>query len=122
MSPNTGNPTATTGATAESGAHRLTRELATCAADEKRAIFEPAWLSALANAVDNCRGYNGRLAERADYQVEFWQDSGHDPEAIREAFYAQTHDWIATLFPDDYPFPDVAFFADYRNNLTELVA
>jgi hypothetical protein len=79
-------------------------------------------IGALASAIDNCYGYNGRLAERADWEAEFWLHSSHDPDAIKALFYEQTRNLIATLFSDDYPFPDVAFFADHRNDLTELVS
>jgi hypothetical protein len=79
-------------------------------------------IAALASAISSCYGYNGRLAERADWEAEFWLHSGHDPDAIKARFYEDTRNLISTLFPDDYPFPDVAFFADYRNDLTELVS
>jgi hypothetical protein len=91
-------------------------------AQAERATPDLSAVAALASAIDNCYGYDGRLAERADYEAEFWLHSGHDPDAIKALFYEETRDLIATLFPDDYPCPDVAFFADCRNDPTELVS
>jgi hypothetical protein len=100
----------------------MTQEQAALAVERERAIFDPAPIAELADAVDNCRGYNGRLAELAEYEADFYQHSGHDRETIKASFYQEAHDQIATLFPDDYPFPGVAFFAEYHDDLTELVS
>jgi hypothetical protein len=106
--------------TAQASADRAARQQASWAAE--MAVFNPASVADLAAAVDNCSGYSGHLAERADLEGDFWLHSGHDKEAIEEGFYEEAHDQIATMFPDDYPFPDVAFFTDYHSDLTELVS